>query len=160
MTLVFLGCSAHYRAARLETFAGPDTEKDPVILTYAVTKNNYIIPEYVIDRKGDFPTSEEEAWYRFENRREELEPTISQKYVTGNNFWYQSKRIFLGIAFTLVAPVALPITYLGEKFSSDESRRLRPEDAHVVRAYFRNAFHGKNPKKPVLNENWEGPSEP
>jgi len=148
LLLLTSGCT-HYRVVLLESFIDPADPSKPKTTTYAVTKNNMIIPEYVVDRTGNYPTSKDIARERFELRREGLKELVEKKYKTENNFTYQAKRIFFGIGFTLVSPIAIPIIYFSEKISSDNSSSSR-EDQSVVADYFKNIGNEPLPRKPVL----------
>jgi hypothetical protein len=81
---------------------------------YAIAKNNVVIPEFVIDSDGYYPTSAEEAWKRFQTRRRDLEPLIDQKYAIPKSGPYQTERIVVMIGLLAVSPVAFPVMYLSD----------------------------------------------
>jgi hypothetical protein len=109
-TLIAAGGCATFRV--VEVGSGVD-EEGIVSRFYGVARNNVLIPEYVVDAYGSYPTSEQEAHRRFDVSHYTVEPYIIEKYILPNEFLYQLRRISWGSGFVLVSPIVLPIEWLG-----------------------------------------------
>lgn len=131
LIFVHVGC-ASYKVVRVSKGVDADGR---VVDYYGVTRNNVLIPEYVIDEKGNYPESPEEAERRFEDRKDELEGYIKNKYELPDNFTYQTGRGILGAGLIAVSPVALPITYISSKTSPNPERR-DDSFSKVAKEYF------------------------
>ena len=68
---------ASYRVVPLAR--GVDSEGD-VREFYAVAHNNIVIPEYVMNERGEYPLDRQTAWQRFQDRRKERVPQMKEKY--------------------------------------------------------------------------------
>ncbi|MBN1492992.1 MAG: hypothetical protein JW938_02455, partial [Candidatus Omnitrophica bacterium] len=55
LIIVLLSGCASYRIVELERFHAIQGGENDIVITYAATKNNMIIPELVIDRTGRYP---------------------------------------------------------------------------------------------------------
>jgi len=129
---------------------GPGVDENNIVSPfYAVARNNVVIPEYVIDRYGNYPTSREEARRRFELRRENIEPVITQKYDLSQTVSNEVPRYFFGFCFALVSPIAIPVRWFGEAFSSSSKRRSLSE---VAANYFESSFNPPQYEKPHIKE--------
>jgi len=82
-------------------------------MSYAL-RNNMIIPEYVIDIRGNYPTDRAVAQSRLLERREGLEETIRAKYAYENDVTYRLKYTFWLIGFAVVSPILIPIIAINE----------------------------------------------
>lgn len=139
------GCSA-YRVVSM----GPGVDDQNIVRPfYAVVRNHVLIPEYVIDEYGNYPTSADEARARFESRKKSLESVVSGKYDLPRDVPYQLKRGLVGSGFILISPVAVPVQCLGELFSTSQNRRPVPK---VVEDYFDSGFNPPLYDKPRIRE--------
>lgn len=141
------GC-ATYRV--VEVGSGID-EKGMVSRFYGVARNNVLIPEYVVDVYGSYPTTEREARRIFDVTHYSVESYIKSKYALPNEFLYQLRRISWGSGFVLVSPIVLPIEWLGEAFGGPRRRGF----GEVARDYFRSSFSERTYKKPKIRETVE-----
>jgi len=139
-----VACGPHYHAVRLSK--GIDQEGNAVNY-YAVTRNGMIIPEYVIDERGDYPISEEEAWQRFSQRKGDLENLVKTKYILPNNTAYEMKRNTIGAGLLVVSPVLLPMQMLSNSMQEKKSGVQLSN-----RNYFEMAFEEPVPKDPKLKD--------
>ena len=104
---------------------------------YAVVRNNTIIPEYVINERGEYPTDPKVAWQRFKQRRDKLEPEMIAKYKIQDNFSYVAKSAALGTAYSAVFPVTYPLYYFGSAKGTRSPQK-----------YFDLMVHGSSPREP------------
>ena len=107
---------------------------------YAVAHNNVIVPEYVINERGEYPTSKEEARARFQ-ARQNLIPAMKEKYRIPGDFSSASKRTLLSSGFLIVFPISYPI-YL---FTS-------PKGSRSPGAYFDLMANGPTANAPELRD--------
>lgn len=108
---------------------------------YAVTQNNVVIPEYVVNERGEYPTDPETAWQRFQERKAELEPKMREKYKIPSGGGSSAKRSFLAAAYGVMFPISYPIYALGGG-KKDKSPA----------GYFDLMVHGAKPKLPELKD--------
>ena len=149
--LIVAACSAscaHYRVTELERFSTDPAHTTPEIITYAVTRNNMIIPEYVIDRKGNYPTSREEALQRFNTRRAELDDFVRNKYLIEPNTPYTIKRTLYITGELVVSPVVLIVTAASDLFFPNH----HAETPSMTTQYLKAIFEEPIPEKPVLRD--------
>ena len=131
LILILSGCTS-YRMVKVVTLK-EDVQAGRAETYYGVTKNNILIPEYVLDETNRYPTSSDEAWRRFEARRARLEPFVKSKYKVPNSFAFQSERFLIGVGLVAVAPVAIPVHYLGGLERNASGRR---DWGYTVKTYF------------------------
>ncbi|MCH8981765.1 hypothetical protein IH922_07075, partial [candidate division KSB1 bacterium] len=62
-------------------------------------ENNVIVPEYVINERGEYPTDEETAWQRFNERKAELIPKMRERYIIPSDFSHGFGKVLLGVGF-------------------------------------------------------------
>jgi len=108
---------------------------------YAVAHNNVIIPEYVVNERGEYPTDEKTAWERFQSRRAELAPKIKAKYKIPSDASYAVKKAPLRIGFFAISPISYPIYAI----SSDPGKRSPAE-------YFDLMVDGPSAETPKLKD--------
>ena len=132
---------ASYRV--VEVARGIDAEGN-VRQFYAVAHNNVIIPEYVINERGEYPTDEKTAWERFHERKDELLPRMKAKYRIPSDTAHSMKQTALGTAFTAV----LPITYPVYAMASGDGQRS-PAD------YYDLMVNGPSARTPELKDEFE-----
>ena len=141
---ILSSCSPHYHTVRISKGVNDTGE---IINYYAVTRNGMIIPEYVIDEKGDYPDTKTMARARFKERQGYLEETIANKYKLPNNTAYQINRNLVGFGLLLIAPVMIPLDWLTRAFQEKKS------GVEVSgRNYFETAFEEPVTKDPVLKD--------
>ena len=139
LSFVLSSCSS-YRVVSLTR--GIDQEGE-VRDFYAVAENNVIIPEYVINERGEYPTDPGTARKCFEERHAKLEAKIKEKYKVPGDFSYGTKSVLLGTAFFLVFPVAYPLYYFG----SEKGERSPAK-------YFDLMVHGSLPRSPEFKDDF------
>jgi hypothetical protein len=132
-----ISCST-YRVVPL--IHGVDSEGE-IKQFYAVTYNNVIIPEYVIDERGTYPTEKQIAWGRFLERKEGIRSEIREKYRLPNDFTNGLKQFILGLGFLIVFPVSYPIYA-----ASSEKGERSPS------CYFNLMVRGRSGNLPVLRD--------
>ncbi len=132
--LLLTSCT-HYRVVELYEVVKSDGSGEKTTF-YAIAKNNIIIPELVVDKNGNYPSSKKEAWRRLEERKEVLDEDINIKYKIPHNVPYQMKRSGLMIGLIAVSPVVIPITYFSELMSPDEDKKDGVSFCKVVKDYF------------------------
>jgi hypothetical protein len=132
----------------VEVGTGVD-ERNIVSPYYAVAQDGVVVPEYVVDRYGNYPTTREEAWRRFHNQKDQLQPLVQAKYDLTRGGASGVSRNVMGFFFTLVSPVAIPIRYLGEAFGPKDKRRSFGE---VASEYFDLSFHPPGFQLPRIRE--------
>ncbi len=142
--LVLSGCSPHYHTVRLSKGVNEEGE---TVNYYAVTRNGMIIPEYVIDEKGNYPIEKDTAISRFNERRREIEQTVINKYRLPNNTAYQINRNIVGFGLLLIAPIMIPLDWLTRAFQEKKSGVEISS-----RSYLETAFEEPVPKEPVLKD--------
>ena len=145
ITLIFLisGC-AHYRVIELERFYDVSGNQEDIVTTYAATKNNMIIPELVIDRKGSYPTDRDIADDRMRIRKTVFKEKIRDKYSVENSFLFQTRRISLTVGQIIVSPIVIPVIWI-----YDFVHKTVPEE-RLLRHYIRQIVYAPIPQKPVL----------
>jgi hypothetical protein len=143
----FLPACTSYRVVELG--AGVD-ENNIVNPFYAVARNRVVIPEYVVDRYGNYPTTREEARRRFEAQRMEAEPIIAEKYDLSKGSSGQASNYFLGFFLSLVSPIVVPIRWLGESFSGRKEKS--PSFSEIGTQYFDASFNPPGYEKPRIKE--------
>ena len=111
---------------------------------YAVAHNNVIIPEYVINERGEYPTDPKVAWALFRERRSRLESQMRTKYKTPGDFSYSVQSALLGAAFFVVFPITFPLYYFG---SGDEKKSPK--------RYFELMMYGTSPLLPGLKDEFQ-----
>lgn len=146
LALVFLtGCTS-YRVVQL----GPGVAENNIITPfYGVTRNHVLIPEYTLDEYGNYPTTEEEAEKRFQAQRAKVEPVIKEKYELPDSFANQIPQFFLGLGFVLVSPIAIPVQWMGEIFSSSSKKR---PFSKIAGDYYAFSFGPPGYEKPKIRE--------
>ncbi len=108
---------------------------------YAVTYNQVVIPEYVINERGEYPTDPETARQRFQQRKPALESKMKARYILPNNALFFSKQFLLYAGFTVVSPVTYPLYAMSAK----EGKRSLGE-------YYRVMSGDNLAKPPVLRD--------
>lgn len=140
--LIFSNVScASYRPVLLTKGADSDGQ---VRDFYAVAQNNVVIPEYVVNERGEYPTDPKTAWSRFQERRTELEPKMRAKYKLPSNAGSSTGRFFLTTAYVLAFPISYPIYAFGGG-KSDKSPA----------GYFDLMVYGAKPKLPQLKDEFD-----
>lgn len=135
------GCasSSQYRVVKI----GPGVDDQGIIQPlYGVTRNNVIIPEYVVDEFGKYPASPEEAKARFETRKDDLEDLIQNKYEIPTASGGGIANPFFAVGFILLAPIVLPVTFLGELLSGKSDKKSAGE---LTSEYFDMSLHPPAP---------------
>ena len=144
LILLLAGCGPHYHAIKLTKGVHADGE---IVSYYAVTRNGVVIPEYVIDEKGEYPITKEEAWSRFEDRKQKLNEAVKNKYVIPANIPYEIQRNIIGAGLLAVSPIFIPIDLLSNLFREKKSGvELSKKN------YFEAAFEEPVPKDPRLRD--------
>ena len=142
LILVFFQTScASYRV--VESARGVDADGN-VRQFYAVAHNNVIIPEYVINERGEYPTDETTTWELFRARKNELVPKMEAKYRIPSNAAHSMKQTALGSAFTAVFPVSYPIYLM-----ASEAGKRSPAD------YYDLMVNGPSARTPGLKDEFE-----
>lgn len=142
----FQGC-ASYTALELGPAVSLQGEIQPA---FGVIRNGFIIPEYVLNAKGEWPSTEEEAWKRFNARPADLESFIREKYVLPNDTLYQMQRIPLAIGLILISPIALPVMILGSRGDTPPISAGKVADR-----YWKNSLHSPKTRAPMIRESTE-----
>ena len=141
----FTGCTS-YRVVQL----GPGVAENNIITPfYGVTRNHVLIPEYTLDEYGNYPTTEEEAEKRFQSQRVKVDPIIKEKYELPPTFPDQIPQYFLGFGFVLVSPVAIPVQWIGELFSSSAKKK---SFSKIAGDYYSISFGVPGYEKPRIRE--------
>lgn len=81
---------------------------------YAVAENNVIVPEYVINARQEYPTSKDNAWDVFKQRKN-LKSQIRKKYFIPNDVGFSISRYFGSVVFTVMSPITYPMFYFSSK---------------------------------------------
>ncbi|OGW88147.1 MAG: hypothetical protein A3G33_02640 [Omnitrophica bacterium RIFCSPLOWO2_12_FULL_44_17] len=131
------GC-ASYRVVHLSK--GVDANGE-VRDFYGVAENNVVIPEYVINERGEYPEDVKQAWNIFQTRKEKLSSSMREKYVIPNNFGYGIVRSLLAVGFLAVSPVTYPL-YVSSS----------PKGKRSFGRYFDVMVFGPNPRMPQLRD--------
>lgn len=149
LIIVLLSGCASYRIVELERFHAIHGGKDDIVITYAATKNNMIIPELAIDRTGRYPIERTIAEERLKELRISLRELINEKYKTENSFLFQSKRMTFMVGQIIVSPIVIPIMFI-----SDLVHKTVPddEDTSLLKHYFRQIVNPPVPQKPVVRD--------
>jgi len=134
LLIITMSSCAHYRSVRV--YEVVDELGDDQEVYYAIAKNNVIIPEYVVDYRGNYPSSEEAAWERFESRKDVIESSIQGRYRVPNSFLYNSERYVFMVGLIIVSPVVIPITYISELIRTEEDELYEGSFSKVVSSYF------------------------
>lgn len=124
-TLILAGCAPHYHTVKLSK--GTDAEGN-IVKYYAVTRNGVVIPEYVIDERGNYPDTKELAEERFKERKNELDDTVKKKYVLPPNTPYEIQRNVIGVGLLAVSPILIPIGFLTKSPQPDFFEEAVPKD--------------------------------
>jgi len=149
-SFLFLFCFAScvsYRVVKLGPGVGEDNIVSPF---YAVARNNVVIPEYVVDRYGNYPTTTEDAEKRFQLQRYSAEPLVREKYYISSNPPGQLSQYVFGFCLSLVSPVVVPIQWIGETFSSIPGKKR--SFSQIASDYFALCFHSPLYEKPQIRE--------
>lgn len=112
---------ASYRAVRVVKLTDRDSGNSENF--YGIAKNNVLVPEFTLDERNHYPTSVDEAWQRFETRKTVVDSQVNRRYRIPNSFLFQSERLIVGAGLILVAPIAIPIQYLGGLNRGEQGRR-------------------------------------
>ena len=119
--LLFCVSCASYRIVRVVQMTEKESGKSDIF--YGVVKNNVLIPEFVLDERNRYPTTKEDAWARFNERRSKIEPLAKERYRIPNSFLFQAERIMVGIGLVAISPVAIPIHYASGYGKDEQGRR-------------------------------------
>lgn len=144
LLILFLinGCASsaqQYRVVKI----GPGVDDQGIIQPlYGVTRNNVIIPEYAVDEFGKYAASPEEAAARLDERKDALEDFVQNKYEIPPAGGGSIANPFFAVGFILLAPIVLPVTFLGELFSGKEDKKSAGE---LTAEYFDMSIHPPAP---------------
>ncbi|MBU1864595.1 MAG: hypothetical protein KKH94_13120 [Candidatus Omnitrophica bacterium] len=153
-TMLLVCSCAHYRICT--TYEVVNTESDAASkVYYAITKNNVLIPEFVIDSQGHYPTSPEAAWEQFLKRQSKVEKYIDNKYKIPNNGAYQIQRWGLMIGLMAVSPIAIPITYVSEFSEERDDESSSKNIWHSIKRYFALSMNEPNYVEPEIKDEFE-----
>jgi hypothetical protein len=137
LSMLYGACSTY----RVVPFARGVDEDGNILQFYAVAHNNVIIPEYVINERGEYPTDEATAWERFHSRKDEWVPKMQVKYEIPSNGVMSVKQSLLGLGFLAVSPISYPIYAM----SSEEGESS-------VADYFDVMVNGSSAQEPELRD--------
>ena len=131
-----VSCTSAYRPVLLTKGVDRDGQ---VRDFYAVTQNNVVIPEYVVNERGEYPTDRQTAWSRFQERKAELEPKMREKYQLPSDAGSAAQRSLLTAAYVCMFPISYPLYAFGGG-KKDKSPA----------GYFDLMVNGSKPKLPQL----------
>lgn len=148
---MFSGC-AHYHAVMIKQAKIEEGASVHIERWYAITKNNIVIPEFVLDSRMQYPKTEEEAWRLFRERRATVGPVIDRKYKIPASFPYQISRVSAMVGLTVVSPVVIPIMVVSSVFGKKENRE---SVGVIIHDYFDVAEQSPTFQEPLLKNEFE-----
>jgi hypothetical protein len=141
-----VGC-ATYQVVEL----GPGVAENNIISPlYAVSRNQVVYPEYVVDEYGNYPTDRETAWKRFREKKDAAEAVIREKYEVPSAFPGQIPRYLFGFCFALASPVVIPVRWFGEGLFGKPGQKK--SFSRISSEYFRSSFNPPGYEKPLIRE--------
>jgi hypothetical protein len=125
LLFLVLGCAPQYKAVRILQDPASIGKSESAIQEsrWAVTRNGVLIPEYTINPDNTYPQSEEEAWRRFNERKESVETLIQKKYILPDNTQYGFGKTATGSVLMLAAPLWMPLQMISESTKKEEERK-------------------------------------
>jgi len=145
--MLLLSSCVQYRVVELDQSVQQGEEDQEAMTRFAMVRNNTIIPEYVINRRGEYPHSAEEAQGRYDARHKIVDQFIEKKYRIQSTAMFRTKQTVFGFFQIVLSPVVFLVVVVNDIFV--ESHEKQFYDSNMA-YYLHTTFHRPKPEKPRL----------